>query len=380
MIVAGEDRTQMGKLVNYKTAESVAEGHPDKIADQISDSIVDATLTVDPYSRVAAEALVAHNRVVLAGEVTCKKDIPYEKIARRVIKKIGYTKKEWDFWHNGPVEVYIHRQAPDIAQGVDTGGAGDQGIMSGYATRETKSYMPLPITLAHKLVEGMDRARKGKKLAYLRPDGKSQVTLKYENGKATKVARLVLAVPHNPEVTREEVLKDLTRVVVKPLLEEYKLKVEAEDVILNGTGKWEVGGPSSDSGMTGRKIVVDAYGPEVPVGGGCFSGKDPTKVDRSAAYACRFLAKNIVAQGLAEKCLVSVAYVIGKKEPLMKNIDCFGTEKKPAKTIQDFADGLLSLEVPEILEKLNLRRPIYTDTAYYGHFGREGKPWEKLVE
>lgn len=370
----------MGKTVHYKTAESVAEGHPDKIADQISDTIVDAALKADRYSRVAVEALVAHNRVVLAGELTCKKTLPYKKIARAVIKRIGYTKKAWNFWHGSPIEVFIHTQAPDIAQGVDAGGAGDQGIMNGYATSETGTFMPLSIALAHALVQGMDEARKTKKIPYLRPDGKSQVTLRYESGKAARVERLVLAVPHNPKVTKEVVANDLFRVVVEPLLAKYKLEADRNDLILNGTGKWEVGGPSSDSGLTGRKIIVDAYGPEVPVGGGCFSGKDPTKVDRSAAYACRYLAKNIVAQGLAERCLVSVAYVIGRREPLMKNIDCFGTEKKPLKAIRNFADSLLSLEVPEILEKLDLRRPLYADTATYGHFGREGKPWEKLLQ
>lgn len=364
----------------YQTAESVAEGHPDKIADQISDSIVDAALAQDKYARVAVETLVAHNRVVLAGEITCKKNISYEKIARRVIKKIGYTHKDWKFWHQSPIKVYIHRQAPDIAQGVDTGGAGDQGIMNGYATSETDIFMPLPITLAHGLVRGMDEARKKGKINYLRPDGKSQVTLRYENGKAASIERLVLAVPHDPDVTREIVLKDLIRVVVNPLLEKYKLKVNKSDVILNGTGKWEVGGPSSDSGLTGRKLVIDAYGPGVPVGGGAFSGKDPTKVDRSAAYACRFVAKNIVNAGLAERCLVSVAYVIGRRGPLMKNIECYGTAKKGMKAVYDFADKLLSFEVPEILERLKLRQPIYADTAYYGHFGKNDKPWEKLIK
>lgn len=363
---------------SYKTAESVAEGHPDKVADQISDAIVDAALRQDKKARVAVETLVARDKVVLAGEVTSKKPVPYKKIVRDVVKKIGYTKPEWGFWYKSPIYILVHRQSPDIAQGVDAGGAGDQGVMVGYATDETKNLMPLPISLAHTLVRGMDNARRSGKIPYLRPDGKSQVTLRYRNGQVEGIERLILAVPHDPDVDLKQVLEDLAKEVVAPILEAHQLSIEEENIIVNGTGKWEIGGPASDSGLTGRKIVVDAYGPEISVGGGAFSGKDPTKVDRSAAYACRFLAKNIVAQGLARRCVVSVAYVIGRIEPLMKNIDCFGTERKSLKTIRDFADKLLTLEPPQILEKLKLRQPIYQDTAYYGHFGKKGKPWEEI--
>ena len=367
--------------MHYKlfASESVAAGHPDKICDQTSDAILDAALTVDPRSRVGIECLVTKNRMVIAGEVTCPQDIPYEKIARKVIKDLGYTKKVYNFdYKHTPIDIYVHRQSPDIAQGVDEGGAGDQGMMFGYATNETPELMPLPITLAHRLVEKMDQVREKKIIPYLRPDGKSEVVVRYLNGKPKEVERVVLAVPHSPQVKPNQIKADLLKHVVNPILKKYKFKNNGHFVV-NGTGRWIIGGPASDTGETGRKIIVDTYGGMGRHGGGCFSGKDPTKVDRSAAYACRYLAKNIVAAKLADRCEVQVAYVIGQAQPLARAIETFGTAKKPLKVIEDFAWKLLDLSVPKILEQLNLRQPIYQSTARYGHFGRPGFPWENVL-
>lgn len=367
-------------MKTYFTSESVAAGHPDKICDQISDSVVDATLLADPNSRVAVETLVTTNQIVLAGEVTCPKALPYENIARQVIKSLGYTSDLYNFSDQSPVSVYIHSQSPDIARGVDGGGAGDQGMMFGFAVRETPELMPLPIILAHRLVEQTDLVRERKILPFLRPDGKSEVKVAYENGRPRAVERVVLAVPHDPEATNEEVTNKLIQAVIQPVLEKYKLKVPPkENIVVNGTGKWEIGGPASDTGVTGRKIIVDTYGGMGRHGGGCFSGKDPTKVDRSGAYACRFIAKNIVAAGFADRCEVRIAYVIGLTDPIDRAIECFGTEKKPLRIIEDFAWKLLDLSVPGIIAGLRLRRPIYRKTACYGHFGRNNFPWEKVV-
>lgn len=368
-------------MVTYFTSESVASGHPDKICDQISDAIVDAAIAIDPRARVAVETLVTTNRIVLAGEVTCPKPLPYEQIARRVIKDLGYTDGIYNFSYRSPISVYIHEQSQDIAVGVDQGGAGDQGMMFGFACHETAELMPLPIILAHRLVQRLDEAREKGILSFLRPDGKSEVKVSYEKGKPVDVDRVVIAVPHDPKVTNKEVKWELINGVIKPVLKQYGFKPPKDsDVIVNGTGKWEIGGPASDTGVTGRKIIVDTYGAYARHGGGCFSGKDPTKVDRSAAYACRYIAKNIVAAKLADRCEVRVAYVIGHREPIAKSIECFDTEKKALKTIESFAWRLLDLSVPGILEGLQLRRPIYQQTARYGHFGRDGFPWERVVE
>lgn len=367
--------------MNYSlfSSESVCAGHPDKICDQISDAVLDAALKVDPHSRVACETLVTTNKLVLAGEITCSESLDYKSIARKVVNDLGFTK---DIYHFGPktdIEVYIHEQSKDIAVGVDDGGAGDQGMMFGYATNETPEFMPLPITLAHELTRKMDELAI-KELPYLRPDGKSQVTVRYENGKPVSVEKIVLAKPHDPKIDKEEVKRELFNQAVLPLLERYHLpKVQEKDVIFNGTGVWEIGGPTSDTGVTGRKIVVDTYGGMGRIGGGCFSGKDPSKVDRSAAYAARFLAKNIVAQSLADRCEVQLAYAIGTKYPVGKAIETFGTGKKDQKVIEDFAWGLLDLSVGGINKALNLLRPVYQSTARYGHFGHEEYPWEKLV-
>lgn len=369
------------KTITHFTSESVASGHPDKICDQISDSIVDAALAVDPKARVAVETLVTTNRIVLAGEVTCAKKLDYETIARKTIRSLGYTDKKFNFSDKSPISVYIHQQSPDIAVGVDDGGAGDQGMMFGYATNETPEYMPMPLVLAHRLVERMDECREKKILPFLRPDGKSEVKVTYENNKPVGVERIVLAVPHDPKVTNGELKKLLYEKVVKPVLKKYKLAPPAiEHVVVNGSkGQWEIGGPASDTGVTGRKIIVDTYGGFSRHGGGAFSGKDPTKVDRSGAYAARYIAKNIVAKGYADRVEVRVAYVIGQREPLGKAIDTFGTEKKPLAVIEEFAWKLIDLSVPGILKGLKLRRPIYRQTARYGHFGRVGFPWEKVV-
>lgn len=366
--------------MNYKifTSESVAAGHPDKICDQISDAVLDEAIKIYPSSRVAIETLVTKNRVVMAGEITCPKKLNFAAIARKVIKNLGYDKEEYGFWHHSPIEVYVHQQSPDIAQGVDTGGAGDQGMMFGYATEETPELMPLPITLAHQLVYEMDKARQLKKIPYLKPDGKSEVKIIYENGKPKAVLQVVLAVPHQESVSNEILKKDLFRLVVKPVLRKYGFEINQKNLIVNGTGRWTLGGPASDTGVTGRKIIVDSYGAMARHGGGCFSGKDPTKVDRSGAYAARFIAKNIVAAGLASRVEVQIAYVIGKKEPLAKEVETFGTHKVSLDKICKFAWNLLDLSPQGIIKSLKLRQPIYQKTAAYGHFGNKFFPWEKI--
>ena len=360
------------------TCESVCAGHPDKICDQISDAILDAALTQDPSSRVAVETLVTTNRVVLAGEVSTNASVPYRKVARDVIKRLGYTNGIYYFNHQSPISVYIHEQSPDIAVGVDDGGAGDQGIMYGYACNDTAELMPLPIVLAHRLAERIDQLRESKKLPYLRPDGKTKFTVKYENGKPVEILNVVIAVPHDPIFEREVVKQDLYQYAVVPLLEQYGFDVSLDQLIVNGTGKWEVGGPHSDAGLTGRKIIVDTYGGIARHGGGAFSGKDATKVDRSGAYGCRFLAKNIVAAGLADRAEVRVAYVIGQARPVAKDIETFGTANVSERELTRFADTLMDLSVPSILHTLELNRPIYEPTAAYGHFGREDFPWETV--
>ena len=366
-------------MITYFTSESVAAGHPDKMCDQISDAVVDAAIAAYPKSRVAVETLVTRNRIVLAGEVTCPKKLPYEQIARKTIKRLGYTKSLYGFTSQSPISIYIHEQSPDISVGVDDGGAGDQGMMFGYATDETPQYMPLPIMIAHKLVEGLDFARTKRTIPYLRPDGKAEVKCAYENGMPKNIEAIVVAVPHDPNVSSKDVKKALISRVIQPICERYHRAIP-KTIILNGTGKWDIGGPASDTGVTGRKIIVDTYGSFARHGGGCFSGKDPTKVDRSAAYACRYIAKHIVEAKLAKRVEVRVAYVIGQRQPLDREIECFGTEKKSLATIADFAWRQLDLTVAGILDGLKLRRPIYEKTAAYGHFGRDGFPWEKGIK
>lgn len=361
------------------TSESVCSGHPDKICDQISDAVVDEALSRDKYSRVAVETMVSENFVAMVGEVTTKGKINYEKIARQVIKKLGYTDSKLRFTYKSPIKIKIHSQSKEISVGVDALGAGDQGMMFGYACSETKSLMPTTIEIAHRLSEKIDEAREKKTIPYLRPDGKTQVTVRYNGGKPIAVETVVLAVPHKETVNLQKVKRDLYKKIVQPVLEEYGFKISLDNLIVNGTGVWHIGGPASDSGVTGRKIIVDTYGSIARIGGGCFSGKDPTKVDRSGAYATRFLAKNIVAAGLADSCEVRLAYYIGAKKPVMQEAETFGTAKKSDKIIRSFMDKILDTSVAGILETLDLRRPIYFKTACYGHFGRDGFPWEKIV-
>jgi len=363
----------------YFTSESVAAGHPDKICDQISDAILDACLKEDKYSHTAIECLATVNQLVLAGEVKSKAKVNYEKIARKIIRDLGYTDKIFNFTDKSPIDNYIHQQSPDIALGVDNKGAGDQGMMFGYATNETDEFMPLPIFLAHRLVERLDEVRKKKILPFLRPDGKSEVEVEYEKGIPKRVVKVVLAVPHKEDVTNGELKKYLLESVVQPILKKYGHEINAQNLIINGTGRWEIGGPAADTGVTGRKIIVDTYGGMGRHGGGCFSGKDPTKVDRSGAYAARFIAKNIVASGLADRCEVAVAYVIGKRQPIGKSIDTFASEKVDKNKIEKFAWNLLDLSVSGIIKRLNLLQPIYLSTACYGHFGKAGLPWEKII-
>lgn len=358
--------------MNYTSfaSESVCAGHPDKICDQISDAILDAALTIYPQSRVAVETLVTVNHITLAGEITCPKKINFPKIARSVIHDLDYTKNIYGFTDKSPIDVYIHEQSPDISVGVDTGGAGDQGMMFGFAVNETPQFMPLPISLAHEIVKNIDHLRQTK-LKYLRPDGKSEVTVKYQNGKPIGVDTVVIAVPHDPKVPKDQVKSDLYDLLVQSY-------VPFDKFILNGTGRWDIGGPSSDTGVTGRKIIVDTYGGMSRIGGGAFSGKDPTKVDRSAAYAARYIAKNIVAANYATRCEVQIAYVIGYREPLVKSIETFDTHTVSPEKIAKFAWGLMDLSPAGIIKKFNLQRPIYRKTAAYGHFGNPDYPWEKV--
>jgi S-adenosylmethionine synthetase len=359
------------------TSESVCAGHPDKICDSISDAILDAVLKQDPRGRVAVETLATFNRVVIVGEITANAKVDYEKIARKRIRDLGYTNPAFNFSDLSPIEVDIHEQSPEISRGVKVKGAGDQGMMFGFACRETKNFMPLPITIAHRLAQTIDNARKQKILPYLRPDGKTQVTIDYRNGLPYKVLQVVIAVPHEEKVKLAQVKNGLYKKVVTKVLDEFGLKVSEKDFIVNGTGVWHMPGPASDSGLTGRKIIVDTYGGYARVGGGSFSGKDPTKVDRSGAYAARFLAKHVVRENLADKAEVRLAYFIGAKKPVMLEIETFGTEKAPVNVIKKFMSEILDTSVQGIIDELDLQRPIYLATSAYGHFGRPEFSWEK---
>ncbi|OGK15852.1 methionine adenosyltransferase, partial [Candidatus Roizmanbacteria bacterium RIFCSPHIGHO2_01_FULL_39_12c] len=341
---------------------------------------VDEILRQDKYGRVAVETLVTYNRIIIAGEVTAKAGVDYREVASREIRRLGYINEDLNFSFRSPIKIYIHTQSPDIARGVKMKGAGDQGMMFGYACRETKELMPLPIILAHRLAKKLDEVREKKILTYLRPDGKTQATIDYKNGKPLRVISVILAAPHSESVKLEQVKQDLFRLVVTPVLREYGFEIKEKDLVLNGTGVWHKSGPASDTGVTGRKIIVDGYGGYARAGGGCFSGKDPTKVDRSGAYAARFLAKNIVAHGLADKAEVMLAYFIGGKRPVMQEIEAFGTSKVSKRAMNDFCQKLLDTSVEGILTGLDLRRPIYLPTAAYGHFGREEFPWEKIKD
>jgi len=358
------------------TSESVCKGHPDKIADSISDSILDAVLKQDKYGRVAIETMVSFNKVFIVGEITTKATVDFEKIARKRIRDLGYTDPYFNFSDKSEIEINVHSQSPEIARGVKVKGAGDQGMMFGFAVNETKSLMPLPIMIAHRLAQKLDEAKE-KIIPYLRPDGKTQVTVDYRNALPYKIKQVVVAVPHKEKIKLAQVKKDIYEKIVKKVLDEFGFKISEKDLIVNGTGVWHMPGPAVDSGLTGRKIIVDTYGGYARVGGGCFSGKDPTKVDRSGAYAARFLAKNIVREKLADKAEVRLAYFIGAKKPVMQEVETFGTEKVSQKIIKDFLTKTLDTSVAGIIEGLKLQQPIYLKTSTYGHFGREIFPWEK---
>ena len=362
------------------TSESVCAGHPDKVADQISDAILDAILEQDPLGRVAVETAVGGNRVILLGEVTTSAKVDFEAIVRAEVRRLGYTNPDWGFSDQSELFNYIGAQSPEIAQGVDPGGAGDQGMMFGYACMETPELLPLPITLAHALTRAIDGARESGSLGYLRPDGKAQVSVKYEHGQAVGIEHVTVAVPHDENIAFETVKHDIYEQIVTPVLSRYGFKIDKNSLVVNGTGVWHQPGPASDAGLTGRKIVVDGYGGYARVGGGAFSGKDPTKVDRSGAYAARYIAKNLVAAGLAERAEVSLAYFIGAKKPVAVGIDTFATSESSPEELQTFAEKLLDTSVKGILTGLDLRRPIYKATAAYGHFGRSEFPWENIAK
>ena len=377
------------------TSESVTEGHPDKIADQISDSVLDAMLTTDPNSRVAVECLVTTGLVVVAGEVTTEAYVEIPKIVRQRIINIGYdsSTKGFDGGSCG-VSIAIGQQSPDIAQGVDTAvetrsgesidtldaqGAGDQGLMFGYACSDTTALMPLPIDLAHRLAEQLSEVRKDGTMPYLRPDGKTQVTIEYDGDRAVRVDTIVLSSQHAADIDLDALLApDVRKHVVDPVLERYEIDSTDYRLLVNPTGRFEIGGPMGDAGLTGRKIIVDTYGGMSRHGGGAFSGKDPSKVDRSAAYAMRWVAKNVVAAGLAGRCEVQVAYAIGKAHPVGFYVETFGTEQVPVNQIQDAVLQVFDLRPAAIIRDLDLKRPIFAQTAAYGHFGRDlpGITWE----
>jgi len=376
------------------TSESVTEGHPDKLADQISDAVLDAVLTDDPLGRVACETLVTTGVVFVAGEITTSTYVEIPKVVRDTVKSIGYTDAKFGIdGETCGVIVAIQPQSTDIAMGVDKSfearldgaanrfdetGAGDQGMMIGYACRDTEELMPMPIAVAHRLAKRLADVRRAGVLPYLRPDGKSQVTIEYEDGRPVRVDTVVISAQHREEVDIETLLRpDVEAEVIEPVLKEMDLTAEGLKVLVNPTGRFEIGGPKADTGLTGRKIMVDSYGSMAPHGGGCFSGKDPTKVDRSAAYMARYVAKNIVAAGLADRVQLQVAYAIGTAHPVSLSVDTFGTHEVDPERVRDVVMELFDFRPAAIIHGLDLRRPIYKETAAYGHFGRKGFSWEE---
>ena len=367
------------------TSESVTEGHPDKICDQISDSILDAILAQDPNAHVACECATTTGMVLVMGEITTSAYVPISDIVRKKVVEIGYDRAKYGFdGHSCSVLVSLDEQSPDIAQGVNRAvdedqGAGDQGMMFGYACDETAEYMPLAISLAHRLTRRLSEVRKDGTLSYLRPDGKAQVTIEYDDDRAERIEAVVVSTQHAPEVSQEQIYADLVEHVIRPVLPKGMLD-DATKIYVNPTGRFVVGGPQGDSGLTGRKIIVDTYGGYAHHGGGAFSGKDPSKVDRSAAYAMRHVAKNLVAAGMAKKCEVGVAYAIGVAKPVSVFVDSYGTGKYSDDVLAELVNRVFDLRPAAIIRDLDLKRPIYAQTAAYGHFGRDDLdlPWEKL--
>ena len=367
-------------------SESITEGHPDKVCDQISDRILDALLEQDPMSRCACEVTAEPGAVHIMGEITTGAEVNYEECARQVIRRIGYTKDEYGFTDKCRITCSLHKQSADIAMGVDNAmddekalGAGDQGMMFGYACNETPSYMPLAIQLANELTRRLTFVRRAGILTYLRPDGKSQVTVEYVDGKPHRIGAIVISAQHDPNVSIGQLREDIMDHVIHPVIPDTLWDANTK-IYINPTGRFVLGGPAADTGLTGRKIIADTYGGFARHGGGAFSGKDPTKVDRSAAYMARFIAKHIVAAGLADKCEIQLSYAIGVAQPVSIMVDTFGTSKIPEDVIQSWVMLHIDLRPGAIIETLNLRRPIYEKTASYGHFGREEFPWEKLNE
>ena len=362
------------------TSESVTEGHPDKIADQISDGILDAIIAQDKYSRVACETILTTGIALVAGEISTKAYVEIPDIIRDVIKDVGYTDASWGFdYHTCSVLTAIHQQSGDIAMGVDSGGAGDQGLMFGYATNETDELMPMPIVLAHRLTKRLAEVRKKNLLPWVRPDGKSQVTVEYKNGKPVRIDTIVVSTQHSPDVTNKQLERDIMEKVIKPMMPKNLYDPTSVKHHINPTGRFVVGGPMGDTGLTGRKIIVDTYGGHGSHGGGAFSGKDPTKVDRSASYMARYIAKNIVAAGLADKCEVQLAYAIGVADPVSVLVDTKNTEKVSVESLDKLVRKHFPMTPRGIIDHLKLRRPIFRKTASYGHFGRNEPEftWEK---
>ncbi len=370
----------MSSKAHMFTSESVTEGHPDKMADQISDAVLDAILEQDPMGRVACEALLTTGMVIVAGEITTRAYVEIPDIVRRTVEQVGYSRAKYGFDHETcGVLTAIQSQSPDIAMGVDTGGAGDQGMMFGFACDETPELMPMPIMIAHKMARRLAAIRKDGELSYLRPDGKTQVTIEYEDGAPKRVDKVVVSTQHAPNIPQSTIREDMIERVIKPIIPEAMMDAKTE-FFVNPTGAFSVGGPQGDTGLTGRKIIVDTYGGMAKHGGGCFSGKDPTKVDRSASYMMRYVAKNIVAAGLATRCELQVAYAIGKAEPMGIMVDTWRTNAIPEERIAELIMKYFDLTPRGIIEKLQLRRPIYKQTAAYGHFGRTdlNVPWETI--
>ena len=364
----------------YFTSESVTEGHPDKLCDTISDAILDSYLAQDKNARVAVETFASGNEITIAGQVTANGEVDVEKLVREKIKEIGYDNEKLDMdYRTCLIHINITKQSPDIAMGVDVGGAGDQGIMFGYACSDTEELMPFAISMAHKLSKRLTEVRKSKEIPYLRPDGKTQVTVEYEGDTPKRIETILISTQHNADVEQEDLKKDIIEKEIKKVIPENMLD-ENTKIYINPTGRFVIGGPLGDTGLTGRKIIVDTYGGYSRHGGGAFSGKDPSKVDRSAAYMLRHIAKNLVANGYCKKCEIQISYAIGMKEPLSIYINTFGTGTKSEEELVNLVKEKFDLTPAGIIDYLNLKRPIYEKTTNYGHFGKKELPWEKIIK